>query len=255
MPKRPKSKSDLTHLREALDLSQSEFARRLGVSASMIKKLEEGKRLMSQELTARIFAETGVLCVRQKQHQPFSYTNQDYAAWSQEVQFNPKSAVAAARIVLKLVELMLVAAARPGVRKSYQTFNAMILALEKVKDEFRLEKHIEAELRDRHSTETKLYTVRELRTNDLLAKMVDFKDDPKFKDDDTLPLTKTTGWLPAKELFNIWWRHRELLAEISATQDAELTEEAKSRLKTVEQQIEKELDPEVNAFLQRAGLA
>src|SRR5208337_1585909 len=78
--------------------------------------------------------------------------------------------------------------------------NAMIQALEPVKNEFHLEKHVDAELRDRHSTETKLYTVRELRNNDLLAKMVNFKDNPNLKDDEKLPLTKTTGWLPVKEI-------------------------------------------------------
>jgi len=219
MPKKLKQKSDLTIVREGLGLSQAEFARRLGVSASIIKKVEEGKRTMSQDLTARIFAETGVLFVIDKKlmPEPITYSKEQHAAWVNETQFNQKSAAVAARVVLKLVELMLIAAARPGVQKSYQVFNALVQSLEKVKTEFHLDKHIEAELHDRNATETRRYTVRELRSNDLLAKMVEFKDDPKLKDDDTLPLTKTTGWLPAKEVFNIWWQHREFLKEICTT--------------------------------------
>jgi transcriptional regulator with XRE-family HTH domain len=253
MPKKPKQKTNLTIVREGLDLSQSEFARQLGVSASLIKKVERGKRPMGQDLKARILAETGVIFVNEKlPDEQFSYTREDHAAWLKEVQFNQKSAEVAARLVLKLVELMLFAAARPGVQKSYQVWNGMIQALERVKNEFHLEKHIDAELRDRHSTETKLYTIRELRNNDRLAKMVDFKDDPNWKDDETIPLTKTTGWLPVKELFNLWWQHREFLSEIAKTQEAELTDEKKSKLEQLAQSLEKVMNQEADKFIGRA---
>ena len=210
---------------------------------------------MSQDLSSRVFAESGVLLLNQPSLPPLEkYSPEDHRAWFEDVQLNPKAAAVAARQIGKLVELMLVAAARPGVQKSYQTFNALLQALERVKSEFRLEKHIEAELRERQSTETRRYTVRELRDNDLLAQMVHFKDSPDLKDDDILPLTKASGDLPTKELFNIWWQHRELIAELLKTPDSELTDEAKTKLEVVGQQIEQALDREIAAFLPPSSL-
>lgn len=250
VPKKPKKNSPLTVVREGMGLSQPEFARRLGISASMVKKLEEGKRPISQDLVARIFAETGVFFSNAELPDgDFSYTKEDHANWTKETQFNDRAAVVASRLVLKLVELMLIAAARPGARKSYQVWNAIIQSLEGLKREFKLEKHIEAELRERNSTETKLYTVRELRDNDLLASMVNFKDSPDFKDDDKLPLSKTTGWFPVKEAFNIAWCHRQLLKEFLQTPETELTEEAKAKFEAAAAQIEKEMDAEADRFL------
>lgn len=250
MPKKTQPQSDLAILRKGLGLSQSEWARRLGVSASMVKKLEEGTRSMSADVASRIFAETGILFLNQPvPREPFSYTKEDHLAWMREIQLDQKGAIIASRVVLRLVELMLVSASRPGVQKSYQVFNALIQAVEKVRDEFRMERHIEAELRDRHSTETKLYSVRELRDNDLLAEMVGFKDDPALTDDDTLPLAKATGWLPAKELFNIWWQHRELVAQLRESPETGRTEEANARLAELAQTLETAIGKEVDKFL------
>jgi len=111
-------------------------------------------------------------------------------------------------VIVKLIEVMMAASTRPGVEKSYVVFNTLIQAIERVKNEFQMEKHIDAELRNRQATETKLYRVGDLRKNDLLAKQVGFKDNPKLKDDEKIPQAKTTGWLPAKELFNIAWQHQ-----------------------------------------------
>jgi DNA-binding XRE family transcriptional regulator len=250
MPKKSKRESDLTIVRKGLDLSQAEFARRLGVSASIIKKLEEGKRTISQDLTSRIFAETGVLFVNAHlPDEPFSYTKEDHAQWLKDTQLDQKGAKVATGVVMKLVELMLVAAARPGVQKSSQVFHAIIQAIEKVKTELHLEKHIDAELRDRHSTETKQYSVRELRDNDLLAKSVGFKDDPKLKDDEILTLTKATGWLPAKEFFNVWWQHRELVGEILKSDGDELPDETRAKLEQLGETLEKAMDKEVSKLL------
>jgi len=255
VPKKPPKESNLAIVRKGLGLSQSDFARRLGVSASMIKKLEEGKRTMSQDLQGRIYAETGVLFVHDHNpDEPFTYTKEAHAEWSREIQFNEQSAVTAARVLSKLVELMLVAGARRGVQKSYQVFNAILQCLDRTKNEFQLEKHIEAELRDRHSTETKYYTVRELRDNDLLATMAGFKDDPNLKDDDTQLLTKTTGWLPSKELFNIWWQHRIFLREVLETQGSALNDEARAKLESMVEQMKKEMGSEFGALYKRSGL-
>ena len=139
---------------------------------------------------------------------------------------------------MKLVELMLAASARPGVEKSYVVFNALIQAIERVKNEFHMEKHIDAELRDRQATETKLYNVGELRKNDLLARQVGFKDDPKLSNEAQIPLTKSVGWLPAKEMFNVAWQHRELMKEMSRSGSDNLTEAQKVKLAEIEKQRE-----------------
>jgi transcriptional regulator with XRE-family HTH domain len=252
MPKKLKKKGNLTILREGLGLTQAEFARRLGVSASLIKKVEEGKRPIADDLRARILAETGVIFVNEDvADQPFSYTKDDQEKWLKEVRFNQKAAAVAARLVLKVVELMLVAAARPGVHKSYQVWNAVFQALERVKNEFHLEKHIEAEMRDRHMIETGRFTVRELRANPALAKLWNFQDDPKLKDDETLLLEKTTGLLPVKELFSICCHHLELMSEIAKSTESEWTDEQKSKMEQVSQSIEKELNQEAEKFIGR----
>lgn len=247
MPKKRNLKNNLTRLREGLGLSQPDFARRFGVSASIIKKLEAGTRTISQDLTARIFAETGVMFVSEPEEEPLEYTQADHAAWKKEVRLDQKTVKGAERVIMKLVELLLAASVRPGVDKSYPIFNALIQAVSNIKNEFQMEKHIDAELRDRQATETKLYTVRELRQNDLLANQVGFKDDPKLKDEEQIPLTKTVGWLPAKELFNLSWQHQEFLKEISDVDDKGLSEAQETKLA----EIRKQCDREIDTFLPR----
>ena len=85
MPKKPEKKRHLTQLREALDLNQAEFARRLGVSASMIKKVEEGTRPGSEDLKARIYAETGLMFFNRDEvanlpDKPFAYSKAQHAS-------------------------------------------------------------------------------------------------------------------------------------------------------------------------------
>jgi transcriptional regulator with XRE-family HTH domain len=247
MPKKRKIKNNLTRIREGLDLSQPDFARRYGVSASIIKKLEAGTRVISQDLSARIFADTGILLIPAPEEEPLQYTKEDHVAWKKKVLFDQKSVKGVERVIMKLVELMTAASARPGVEKSYVVFNALVQAIERVKNEFQMEKHIDAELRDRQATETRLYTVRELRQNDLLAKQVGFKDDQKLKDEEQIPLAKTVGWLPAKELFNIAWQHQEFMKELSASDEKEPTEAQKAEFA----EMEKQLDREVDAFMPR----
>jgi transcriptional regulator with XRE-family HTH domain len=251
VPKKPPKESDLTKVRKGLGLSQPDFARRLGVSASMIKKLEEGKRRMTQDLQARIYAETGITFINGDVcNESFSYSKEDHTEWLTETRFNKRGAEIAARMIAKLAELMFDAASHPNVQKSLQVFNALLQSVERIKDEFQLDPHIEALLRDRYSTDTRRYSVRELRDNDLLAKMVGFKDDPDLKDDEKLLLTKTTGWFPTKELFNITWQHREFLTEMIKMQGDVLGEEAKAKA----EQIEKQLDLEMDAYFKRSGL-
>jgi transcriptional regulator with XRE-family HTH domain len=247
MPKKRNIKNNLTRIREGLGLSQPDFARRLGVSASIIKKLEMGKRAISHDLTARIFSETGVMLITSSEEIPIEYTKEDHSAWKKEILFDQKSIVGAERIIMKLVKLMLAASARPGVEKSFVVFQGLIQAIERIKNEFQMEKHIDAELRDRQATEIKLYTVLELRQNDLLAKQVGFKDDPKLKDEEQIPLAKTIGWLPVKELFNIQWQHKELMKGVFSLNSIEPTEAQIAE--SVE--MEKQIDREVDAFLPR----
>lgn len=236
MPKKRKVKNNLTRIREGMDLSIPDFARRLGVSASIIKKLEAGNRTLSQDLSARIFAETGIMLFSAPEEEPLEYTKEMHREWKKEVLFDPKSIKIAERIIMKLVELMMAASVRPGVEKSYVVFSELIQAIERVKNEFRMEKHIDAKLRDRQATEMKLYTVRELRHNSLWAQQVGFKDDPKLKDDEQLPLAKTVGWLPAKEIFSIRWQHQEFVKQILGLDENELTDAQKARLADIEKQ-------------------
>ena len=254
MPKKPERKSHLTTVREALRLSQPQFAERLAVSASIIKKVEEGKRAGSDELKARIYAETGLWFFNKDEAphlatQPCTYTKADHAAWMEEVQFDQKYAKLAAHVVLKLVELMLVAAARPGVQKSFQVYTALLMAVERVKNEFHIEKHIEAEMRDRHMTETGSFTVHELRASRDLAKLWNFQDDPKRKGDETLLLEKTTGWYPTKEIQYALSKHRDMVSRVFKTQSGELSNEAKANLAALDQNIRDEIHREMKKFI------
>ena len=74
MPKGRHIKNNLTRVREGIGLSQLEFARRLGVSVSIIKKVEAGERPASSDLAARVFAETGVLLTSRSEEAPIEYT-------------------------------------------------------------------------------------------------------------------------------------------------------------------------------------
>ena len=246
MPKKPEKKRHLTQLREALGLSQSQFAERLGVSASMIKKVEEGTRPGSDDLKLRIYAETGRMFFNRDEsgYSPdghVDYTKAEHEAWLNEVQFDPEVAVAAARIIHRQAELMLIAAARPGINKSYQVFNGLLLALERVMAEFRLARHINAEMRDRHMTETRSFTIRELRANRELARLWSFQDDPKLKADAIVTLEKPVGAFPVNEINSICLQHRELFSEILKTQDGEMSDDAKTKLAALDQKVEREM--------------
>ena len=98
---------------------------------------------------------------------------------------------------------MLMAAARPGVQKSFQAFTGLLLAIEKVKEEFHLTKHVNAEMRDRHMTESGRFTVRELRANRELARLWNFQDNPKLKNDDTVLLDKPRGWFASDNFLRL----------------------------------------------------
>lgn len=243
MPKKQKIETDLSRLIKGMGLTLSEFARIIGVSASAIKKAAEGKRAMSDDLCSRIFAETGVLFVDKTHDQePLQYGKEDHRTFKAETQLNETGARIAAGTVAKQVELLFLAAARPGVGKVMPLFTACNLALEKIKNEYHLETGVDAVLRERHATDTKLYSVKELRANDVLAKQVGFKDSAKYQETDTIPLTKSVGWLPAKDCFNVMWQNRELLLELLKTMEGEVTPEQENQLRTMQEQIDREID-------------
>ena len=121
--------------------------------------------------------------------------------------------------------------------------------MEKIKDEYRLEKNIDALLRERlTATQRKYYTVKELRGNDLLAKQVGFKDDPKLKDKEQILGEKTVGWLPAKDCFNVAWQNRGLFDQLVASEDDEMTAEQKARLETMKAAMDSEIDAFMPGF-------
>jgi transcriptional regulator with XRE-family HTH domain len=242
MPKKRKSENNIGHLIKAIGLTQQEFAQRLGVSASAIKKVVAGKRPISDDLRSRIYAETGLIFFSAPKEDPLEYTKENYKDYKKDITFTEKNAQVAAGLISRSVELMMIAAARPGVDKAVPVFSAITLAIENVKKEFQMEKHLDAVLQERNSTETKLYTVRELRNNNVLAEQTGYKDDPALKDDDKIPLTRTVGWLPQKDFFSIIWQHLQLYTEILKDQDGVLTEEAKARLAILAGQIQKQMN-------------
>lgn len=60
MPRPPKHVSALRLIRESLSTTQVMFARRVGVSASYIKSIENGKRPLTREVAVRIIASYAV---------------------------------------------------------------------------------------------------------------------------------------------------------------------------------------------------
>jgi transcriptional regulator with XRE-family HTH domain len=249
MPKKRRIETNLSRLIKGMGLNLSGFARVIGVSASTIKKAAEGKRPMSQELCSRIFAETGVRFDNVEPNQePLEYSKEDHRKFKADTEQNETGAKIAAGFVAKQVELLFLAASRPGVGKVMPLFTACNLALAKIKDEYHLEKGVDAVLRERHSTDTRLYTVKELRANDLLAKQVEFQDSPKYQDTDTIPLTKSVGWLPAKDYYNIEWQNRELIAELLKSKNDEMTVEQESQLKAMQKQMDREIDAFMPGF-------
>ena len=119
MPKKRRIETNLSRLIKGMGLTLSEFARVIGVSASAIKKAAEGKRTMSQELRSRIFAETGVIFVDANLDQaPLEYTKEDHREFKIVTELNEAGAKIAAGIVAKQLELLFLAASRPGVGKS-----------------------------------------------------------------------------------------------------------------------------------------
>ena len=241
----PKKRTGTPHplevMRKAIGISQADFARKMGLSASMIKKIEGGIRDLPQDIMCRIFFETGIWIVPGIENEAMTYTRENYEAWKKTLPYNEQIGRAIAHQIGKWVEIMMLAAARPGIDKGYQLYHALVQDIFKISREFQMEKHIEASLRDRNATETKMYAVRELRENDLLAKMVEFKDDLKYNGDEVLPFTKTVGWMPVKEFFNITWHHRVMLQELTDNPSISRTPEQEAAFKEMQKQFDAEL--------------
>lgn len=225
MPKGRHTKNNLTRVREGIGLSQLEFARRLGVLVSIIKKVEAGERPASSDLAARVFAETGVLLTSRSEEAPIEYTKAKYAAWKRQVRLDQQSVREAGRVIMRHVELVMAASARPGVEKFSAVFHGLVQAVERVKKEFKLEEPIEAELRQRQKT--------------------GFKGDSKLKGQEPVRLSKPAGWLPAKELCDLVVPHLEFIKAIGAVDESKLTGAQKARLA----QIKKQLRRETNTLL------
>lgn len=99
----------------------------------------------------------------------------------------------------------------PCRRQSRSSVSRAAASLHHIAQEFQMQKHIEAHLRERHSTETQLYQVGELRRNCALAQRLQFQDDPKLKNEDQIPLSKPIGWLQHRELLDVLWSHNHIL--------------------------------------------
>jgi hypothetical protein len=71
--------------------------------------------------------------------------------------------------------------------------------------------------------------------------MVEFRDDPKYDDDDVLPLTKSVGWMPTKDVFNIAWNHRAVVQQILRNPTASLTPEQEATLEQMLKQFDAQI--------------
>lgn len=246
MPGKSEPRHPLRELRQAIGLTQGEFARLIGVGTSTVKRIESRTLKMSQELAARMFLATGFMVTETpggKQTMTWNgepYTKESFELWKAELATNTAVASALTAQLVNWIEILLLASARPGAGKTVQVFHALLQSLHRITDEFQMQKHIDALLSERHSTETQLYRVGDLRKNSLLASMVQFQDDPTLTDQDEIPLTKPVGWLQHRELFAVLWTHQELLRHwIDSTQNGlDVTPDLAENLQRVEKDLE-----------------
>ncbi len=246
MPRRPTRTHPLREIRNALGFSQTKFTHLIGVTTSTVKRIENGQLKISQELTGRTLLATGVIIVETDvgpktivcTGEP--YTKESFQNWRSEFTPNSSVAMAVAGQVAKWVEILLLASARPGVTKTFQVFHSLIHALDTINRDFELQKHIDAHLAERHSTQTQLYRIGELRKNSLLAKMVNFHDDPNLKDEDQIPLTKPVGWLPNRDLFNVLWNNQDVFQSLvsSSSDGRALSPALDDKLRQAEKALE-----------------
>ncbi|MFA6545474.1 MAG: hypothetical protein WCS99_13730, partial [Limisphaerales bacterium] len=200
MPKAAPIPHPIAQIRKALDVSIPEFARTLGISGSLLKKIEASKKPMSPDVRGRVFLETGFIIYDGPRNDLIEYSQAMHTEWRAQLPNRSEFAPPLAHVLSKQILLLLQAAGRPGVEKVMQVFNSVLLALERIKDEFHLDASLAGQQRDRHLTEQKRIFVGELRKNFHLAELYGFKDRPELKDDEEVVLEKPTGWLPTKEL-------------------------------------------------------
>lgn len=93
----------------------------------------------------------------------------------------------------------------------------------------------------------KIIPRKDLRENPILAAQVGFKDDPKLKDTDTLTMTKAVGGSVCREIFSIWFQHRELMRELLNSKEDEFTDEQGEKFLGMAKMI----DNEVEQFLKK----
>lgn len=112
----------VARLREILGLTQSDFARLIGVSLDLIKGIETGRNRLTQPVAARIFVATGadvqsLLKGKGKVkylHGGIDYREEHYKDWASHVSAMPKEHVLATfhSVIGPHMQLLLLAAAR-----------------------------------------------------------------------------------------------------------------------------------------------
>ena len=246
MPRKSHSQHPLNALRRTLGLSQTALARLIGVTPCAVKRIENGRLKISRDFVARLFLATGSVILetpgglRTITWTGERYTRQSFELWKAELQPNSAVASALSAQLVRWIEILMLASARPGAGKTVQVFHAVLQSLQSISEQFKMHNHIDALLRERHSTETQLYRVADLRENSALATRVQFHDDPKWKDDDQILLTKPTGWLQHLEIFDLLWTHRDVLTSSVSGNDSG-SDSSLDLLKTLAE-VEKQLE-------------
>ena len=235
MPKKPQIEHPLVQIRRILGMSQERFAARFRVTASSIKKIEGRNRTITQELTGKIYAVTGAWVLEtptgpqlvSSDDEP--YTAENYKAWKADFSSNIAMVRQKAAKIKKWIELLFTAVEPPKSDRALEVYHDLMQTLHRISTELGLQKHIDDELRRRHSTEIKKYRVDELRKNPMLAEMTQFKDDPKLKPDAEVVLQIPVGWIPGRETHMILSANVDLVK-----QPGKIGQTPKSKLRSEE---------------------
>jgi len=221
MPRKPSHRHPLRQVREALNKTQSEFAKLIGSSAPTVQAIENGQRDITQEMAETVMTVTGVwpFCLTEKWDEAMDLTGEPYTAVSYlrfqsglDEDKTPRMRKEIADVLTNVLD----AAGRSGKTR---------LAL------YFLSKEI-ATIVERLNLDEALYRVYEannmdlspglsfgdLRKNPALAKKFDFNDDPRRNDDE--PFCKMIPAHPAERShLRTRWQHLELQAPWFTGQD------------------------------------
>jgi transcriptional regulator with XRE-family HTH domain len=154
MAMKPKRGHPIRELRREIGgIMQRDFARRIGISADYLKRIELGSRNLTPAIARRIQHEAGVdsrSLLKGKLRSVFAarsnapgYTAADYKSWRKEIYSeqddrNDRTARARALNLVPWIEILLRAAAQPQKRRLWQVWERLVQALDECREEFNL---------------------------------------------------------------------------------------------------------------------